>query len=518
MPTRVIDVGSFDGCTLPRLLETNGLPGKYIALSHSWGRVVKPYTTRNNIECSREAIDFENLPKTFQDCIFIARQLEIQYVWIDSICIIQDDNEDWKREAKTMGLVYEKAYLVISASESPGDHAGFLTPNPEIEPDVRLPHQTEHPSANNHVYLRGLYTWVIAPNRTSISQRGWVLQERTLSRRILHFDGKQVHWECSQYRVSECGDTEDVTSDTTTSYHLGQHIRPLIGGAPISDVPNHAERKSALEALYHFYACKVHEFSRCSLTYSRDKLPAILGLGEEIGRGTGIPYLEGHLRFEEPLFVYSLLWHTEIFSIKGSAFPGNVRAPSWTWAAMEGPRVFHLLGQDLKFERRFFLSIKKATEPSHFLLCQGIIVPCKKGEPVPSSHSNFSARWNHMHAHREIEEFKPPSDAHQLLDPTGDVQMSWSRRNTSKGWVCWDTREVRPEDVLFMPICAPLAGQENDHPETTRGCLGIVVVKVDVEEQNNLSGVTSAYRRVGFGGSYGTSWFGEMDESEFLLL
>jgi len=522
MPTRVIDVVSFEGNEAPRLLETGGLRGRYIAVSHSWGTVVQPYTTMKILESLKQSIDFESLPKTFRDSIFIARKLGVRYVWIDSICIIQDNYEDWKREAKTMGLVYEKAYLTISASESPGDDAGFLTPNPQVKMDVMLPFELGCP-ASGHIYLRSQYTGVINPQSTALSRRGWVLQERTLSRRILHFDGMQVHWECSQYRVSESGAKEDITGNVNTSYFLGQNIRPLAGRRSGDDLTDPTEHRKALQTLYHFYACKIHEFSACKLTRASDKLLAILGLGNEISRGTGIPCLEGHLLFEEPLFVYSLLWHTEIFGIQGSAIPAQVRAPSWSWAAMEGPRVFHLLGQDIEFERRFFLTIKRVLEldqltlkPHNALLCLGRVTAGMKGDPF--KYPGGSLAWNSRQFHEDPDEFQPPTFAYRLLDPAGDNKPRFPWGSSGKGWVCFDSMEARPEDFFFIPVCAPPAGEERSHPTTTRGCLGLVVVKASVEEQHAVSGFTNIYKRVGFGGLNGTSWFDQRDEVDLLLL
>ena len=524
MPTRVIDVVSFDGKKSPRLLETNGLRARYIAVSHSWGTVVKPYTTMKNIESLKERIDLENLPKTFYDSIYIARKLEVQYVWIDSICIIQDNHEDWEREAKIMGLVYEKAYLAISASESSGDHAGFLTPNPDVQMEVKLPYQSRSP-AFDYLYLRNRYTGVIAPQRSTISHRGWVLQERTLSRRILHFDGTQAHWECSRYRVSEDGDKEDTISNVNTSYYLGQHIRPIAKQKFSSDISDHTERHEALGILYHFYACKIHEFSDCKLTLASDKLPAILGLGNEISRGTGIRCLEGHLMFEEPLFVYSLLWHTEIFGIRGSAIPKQVRAPSWSWAAMEGTRVFHILGQDIKFERRIYLRINRVLEvdalnlkPYNALECCGRILAGTKGDPMPGRYGKGLMGMGSRSFHEQDERFKPPDFAYQLLEPFELSERRWPRKSDIKGWVCYDSMEIRPENFLFVPVCAPLAGQEDDHPETTRGCLGLVVVDAPISKQDMALGISSTYKRVGFGGVYGMSWVDKKEEVDFLLL
>ena len=528
MPTRVIDVVSFEGHDPPRLLETNRLRGRYIAVSHSWGTAVKPYTIKKNLECLKQSIDVESLPKTFKDSIFIARKPEVQYVWIDPVCIIQDDHEDWEREAKTMGLVYQKAYLVISASESPGDHVGFLTPNPKVKMDVTLPFQSGDVTSEC-IYLRGMYTGCIEPRRTAISKRGWVLQERTLSRRILHFDGTQAHWECSQYRVSEDGDKEDITSNSNTSYFLGQNIRPLVRpafGTFGSDISDHAERREALNTLYHFYACKVHEFSECKLTLASDRLPAILGLGNEISSGTGIRFLEGHLLFEELLFIYSLLWYTETSAIEGFGIPDQARAPSWSWAAMEGSCVFPLLGQHIEFERRIFLKIRRVLEVDalnlqscNALVCFGRAIAGMKGDSFLSRYSSSLFGWGHMRVCGETEEFQPPkfSFSYRLLDPHEDVERRWPRKNNVKGWVCFDGVEIKPDNFFFIPVCAPLPGQERTLPEIMGGCLGLVVVEAYVSGQYELSGTTNVYKRVRFGGLNGTSWFDQRDEVDFLI-
>jgi hypothetical protein len=117
LPTHVIDVGPRDGSVEPRLLESNGSSGNWVALSHCWGPPEhQPYRTiRENVERHRRAILMEQLPKTFIDAIEIVRNLGLRYVWIDSLCIIQDDKGDWRREAGKMGLIYERAVFTIAA-------------------------------------------------------------------------------------------------------------------------------------------------------------------------------------------------------------------------------------------------------------------------------------------------------------------------------------------------------------------------------------------------------------------
>src|SRR5450756_395292 len=116
---------------------------RYITVSHSWGKEVKPFTTKATMKQFKKQIKCESLLKTFQDSIYIARKLAISYVWIDSVCIIQDDVEDWRREARTMGLVSEKAYVTISVSTSPGDHAGFIIPHLERNFGLQLRRQDD---------------------------------------------------------------------------------------------------------------------------------------------------------------------------------------------------------------------------------------------------------------------------------------------------------------------------------------------------------------------------------------
>ena len=520
MPTRVIDVVSFQGDDDARLIHTNGMRGRYIAVSHSWGTVVKAYTTTKTLPSLKKKIEYVGLPKTFQDAIFIARKLKVHYVWIDSVCIIQDDDEDWKREATTMGLVYERAYLTISASDSPGDHAGFLIPNPEVYPEVKFPFRSDGQSLDS-VYLCSMYRGYFDPRTTSISSRGWVLQERTLSRRILHFSGQQVHWECSQHRVSEDGYKEDVKTAVNTSYYLGQNIRTLTERSRTGDKSGSdpAERNEALKTLYHFYATKIHEFSTCKLTFASDKLPA----GAAAGLGA---HESGHLLFDEPIFVYSLLWYTEIWSVHGSGMPDKARAPFWSWAAMEGNRVFHLLGIDINAERRIFLKIDGVLEvdyqalyPYHLLECSGKPVPVVRGNYIPDKAFRSELGSKIGFAHSLEDDFQPPTGGYELWY-LNDMPTSGAFGTSARGWVCFDSQELKPESCFFIPVCAPLEGKERDQPSTTRGCLGLAAVQDHGISSQLSNGRTpdAVYRRIGFGGIKQTTSFEMLHETNFFLV
>lgn len=126
MPTRLLEVGNL------RLVESKYItPERYVALSHCWGIVSKRFSTvEKNFSQLKKSIDVEALPQTFRDAITVTRGLQIKYIWIDSLCIIQDDEEDWYREAARMELVFSDAYCTIGASSSKSSIEGFLARGP----------------------------------------------------------------------------------------------------------------------------------------------------------------------------------------------------------------------------------------------------------------------------------------------------------------------------------------------------------------------------------------------------
>lgn len=130
LPTRLIDIGSH--AQDPRLTLTHDVEvtdPRYLALSHCWGTTMpqSATTTLATMAERLERIPLDSLPRTFVDFTRIARNLGVQYVWIDSMCIIQDSREDWEKEAAQMASVYSNAYCTIAASGSKNGNAGCRT-------------------------------------------------------------------------------------------------------------------------------------------------------------------------------------------------------------------------------------------------------------------------------------------------------------------------------------------------------------------------------------------------------
>lgn len=179
----------------PRLFEPgNDKRTPYIALSHCWGLDQTFRTVTANLESMRSGFKLEVMPKTYRDALLLARLLSIKYIWIDSLCIIQDDSLDWQIEASKMCDVYSNAHLTI------GDKEGFLgqRPRPTKALNYPLKSQVGQPSA---IEVR----CEIVHNRGHpLFFRAWVIHERLLSTRMMYLEHEELVWECKHHRTCEC--------------------------------------------------------------------------------------------------------------------------------------------------------------------------------------------------------------------------------------------------------------------------------------------------------------------------
>ncbi|KAN0091808.1 Heterokaryon incompatibility protein (HET) domain containing protein [Hyaloscypha variabilis] len=131
LPTRVVDVGLQDDVV--KLIEPEGATGRYFCLSHCWGLEQIITTTRANLQVHKREIPLNLLPQTFRDAVLLTRRLGIAYIWIDSLCIVQDDNNNWKVESGKMERIYRNAHLTIAATRSSSGAGGLYAVTPKFE-------------------------------------------------------------------------------------------------------------------------------------------------------------------------------------------------------------------------------------------------------------------------------------------------------------------------------------------------------------------------------------------------
>lgn len=199
LPTRLINIGDTETETV-RLYETQPQDNmRYIALSHPWGTNPPFFCTfRKDVENYKKDIQIASLPPTFRDAVRTTRELGMRYLWIDSICIIQKDETDdgdFEQEAKHIENVFSSAFFVLAASSAHGQSDGFLNEREGSVRDFVTYKRAEDPPFYVCRFIDDFDKHVL---KGALNQRGWVMQERALSRRTIYFTNKQTYWECGE--------------------------------------------------------------------------------------------------------------------------------------------------------------------------------------------------------------------------------------------------------------------------------------------------------------------------------
>ena len=314
LPTRLIDIGPSKKIE-PRLRLRSEIPAgaNYFTLSHCWGNRVPLRLLQRNFAGMRKFIRSGILPKTFQDCLLVTRQLGGRYIWIDSLCIIQDNPDDWAKESATMSEVYSHCLINIAATASADGSGGLFFPrNPIMIPPIRTNFFGK--SAKSDFLVVDDSLWEREIEKSLLCQRGWVYQERLLSPRTLHFGSTRIFWECKALGCCE-------------SYPSGQP-EELFQGWKKTSITDLSESPLAL------WTKIVDGYARCSLSCETDKLVAVSGLASIISTRINSPYIAGLWQDSLPM---QLLWQTFYHhpSSTMSRYETYV-APSWSWASING--------------------------------------------------------------------------------------------------------------------------------------------------------------------------------------
>ena len=126
LPKRVLDLGERKTDRIKLHLSEPLQHGRYVALSYCWGGPQQLLTTTDTMNSHLEGISFKLFPKTIKDAIIVARKLGIRYLWVDALCIIQDDDLDKQKEIDSMGELYKNSTVTISAAKAKRVTDGFL--------------------------------------------------------------------------------------------------------------------------------------------------------------------------------------------------------------------------------------------------------------------------------------------------------------------------------------------------------------------------------------------------------
>ncbi|KAJ4363895.1 hypothetical protein N0V83_009347 [Neocucurbitaria cava] len=342
-PKRLLDVSASSG--VPRLVitEQERPMERYATLSHCWGPNPICCLTADNLEDYQSGIALEELTNTFRDAVAATRMLQIRYLWIDSLCIMQagqGSKEDWEEHAIAMRLVYTNSLVNIAAARAEeGANGAFTTRKATF---LRPCHVMWNWPASFHKYAgdsfwtirRGHHHSAMGIRMLPLYTRGWVVQERFLAPRVLHFAEDRIMWECNELPMAE-ESFPDGFRDSCPEYEA-------IVQWPFNLSDDHAQARDhpghlLVDTSHALWQDMVSEYTRCDLSFpDKDIFVALAGIAERFGQLYNHQYCAGFFRQHLP---FDLLWQN-----KGERAE-TFRAPSWSWASIDGPVEMRAFGE-----------------------------------------------------------------------------------------------------------------------------------------------------------------------------
>jgi hypothetical protein len=292
-----------------------------------------------------EEIRWDDLSKTFQDAVTITKEFGVAYIWIDSLCIIQDDGRDWEIESAKMADIYEGSILTISAALSPDGEGGCFSDNRRLKDDGTRVHpdpvELNYHDANGtpfRIHVQEIPHHPLSDDQFGndtasqellpLFMRAWAFQERLLATRVLHYTATELVWECRSAVNCECTQTQ--------SNGPSQYFKWRFHGIAAQQTVFGDLALSPVQAKMLLWKEIVEIYAGRRLTKAEDKLPALSGIAKRSAITQMGRYLAGLWESELP---QGLLWVVDrelpLASIQGSP-PPLYRAPTWSWASHEG--------------------------------------------------------------------------------------------------------------------------------------------------------------------------------------
>ncbi|PQE26795.1 heterokaryon incompatibility protein [Rutstroemia sp. NJR-2017a BVV2] len=327
LPTRVLNVGNPGEDVV--LVDSRGLEGPYVILSYCWGQGATLKTTPSTLAARQLRIPHEDLPLTLRHAVDVTRQLQVKYLWIDALCIIQEQNPptDWLAESGKMLDYYRNAYVTIGNLDGEASSSGFLFPRKdtllEIPGNQDIAFRLNPPRRSDSIYFDSV-----------LVTRAWCLQERLISTRLLLFGRDQIFWECRTCCESE---SEVVVSERKLKYTgaiQGKQVEAL-DSEMVQVLASLGTGHMPLRDSMNIWYTIVQQYSSRRLTVASDILIAISGVANDIQRRTGYDYMYGHWKQD---WCKGLVW-----SRRPRPDAKVTGAPSWSWASQTGKVVFKVI-------------------------------------------------------------------------------------------------------------------------------------------------------------------------------
>jgi hypothetical protein len=349
LPTRLVRISPVGAPESAQLCYTLGQKGNYCTLSYCWGGPQPFATTLDVYDTYIKKLPYSNLPKTILDAFQVTRSLGLQYIWIDSLCIIQDAHADIHDEMAKMLQIYQNSLFTISAASASMCSQGFLETRYN-DPSIGAfyhPLRVDENTMGSILISDTSVSWAaISSHRQPINERGWTLQEALITPRLLIFTELHMVWKCqtdcrpdfnasSRDERERRRDGDDLTNspwNTTLSSFYGYHFTSLkeIQDTPTPEAPQNGTPFNTCGGLYSTWHSILREYTERNITEEMDMLPAISAIAEIFASHFKCDYFAGLWgRF----LVHDLMWESYPGSQPQASKSGS---PSWSWASMNG--------------------------------------------------------------------------------------------------------------------------------------------------------------------------------------
>ncbi|KAG4443507.1 hypothetical protein IFR05_000980 [Cadophora sp. M221] len=369
-PSRLLDLAADTvGSNIRLILSEHEIPKQrtrqnhYATLSYCWGPPgLNATTTKENIEQRRLNISFESLPKTVQDAVKVARDLGIRYLWVDALCIIQEDKEDWARESAVMGQIYRKSLCTLAAVIGNDCNSGLFAIREAAQiPATRILFTEGERSDQGLILHPSLDHWYSSVELSTLSTRGWVMQERILAARTVFFTEEGIFWQCAKKSSSE------FKENVRTNWKYKSSHEPMSPASERPSKPGFNElvknwRADAQEYRFKstgtmatdklsFFSATfrgkkrrqvearpwhnlIYEFTQKNLTQPNDRLRAVEGIASEFSDSTSSIYVQNAGIWKSDM-IGGMAWYRQWNQDSKQLSI----APSWSWASISGQVV-----------------------------------------------------------------------------------------------------------------------------------------------------------------------------------
>lgn len=335
-PLRLLDLHDTSDDGTVRLVdrESANLTRRFFAaLSYCWGQTGNVTTTKAVLDQHKTELMVSEMPATIQDAIRVTRGLGLRYLWIDALCIVQDDETEKQVEIAHMMDIYSTAAITIFASRAAGVHDGFLTPRPRAwTSGFQLSiHCANGMTGTILLQNDPASAWILKSELAAepVVRRAWTLQEHFMPVRAISFGSACVQWYCrsAAFQENRYIDDEVHRADSLLRVCLDdEKIRTLYGQRDI----------------FMPWAFLLLDFTGRGITVAADQLPALSGIVKRIGQATGHAYVAGLWLHMLPA---CLMWETsQDDRVVDNIRPTTYRAPTWSWASIENGGAIHAYG------------------------------------------------------------------------------------------------------------------------------------------------------------------------------